>query len=70
MAVDLSPATRRVDGGQQLPVADLVGIDVVGIAVENTGADSSEMLVEEFDFFVQHAGAARSRFGERLRQPW
>ena len=38
---------QRGDGGQQLPVADIVRIDVFGIAVEDAGANRSEMLVEE-----------------------
>ena len=54
---------QRGDGGQQLPVADIVRIDVFGITVENAGADRSEMLVEKVNFFVQHSGSAGSRFG-------
>jgi hypothetical protein len=36
---------QRVDGSQQLPVTDIMGIDIFGIAVEDAGANRSEMCL-------------------------
>ncbi len=59
MAVDLSPGYQCVDRSQQLPVADIMVIDVFRIAVEDTGADRCEVLVQELHFLVQYPGAAQ-----------
>ncbi len=45
---------------------------MVGVTVEDAGADRGQMLVQELDFFIQDPGASGRCFGQRvgqLRQP-
>ena len=66
----LVPVNQGFDGGQQLPVAHVCCVDIVGVAVQHTVGELAEFVMQLLGFGFEYAGAPGGRSGQSVRQPW
>jgi len=57
------------DGGEQLPVAYVGLIDMVGIGVQDAVSQCGQVVAQQLGLFFGHTGASRGGFGEGIREP-
>jgi hypothetical protein len=56
-------------GGQQLPVADLVRIDIIGIAIQHAVGELGQFVMQLLGFRFEYSGVPRGSSSQGMCEP-
>jgi hypothetical protein len=68
ISADFVASNQCFDRRQKLPIANVFGVDLIGISVQHTLAGIMHLLLEQLDLGRIHTRARRSRFSQSVCQ--
>jgi hypothetical protein len=66
ICADLIASNQRFDRGQELPITNMFGVNLMGICLEDKLSDIVHLLLQQLNFGRIHTSARRSRFGQSM----